>query len=123
MRAIRRFLEAVEEEQVLFPSYPQGRSELESNANGSKTKATATRNGASRVGLGRTTQRSRRQKRPLRHNNKRRRKNRSAATEVHSAEARRLLRKAVLGTRAPQEQTRSGRIDTARRRIAETGGR
>jgi hypothetical protein len=119
-RAIRRFLEAVKEEQVLFPSY-QGRSGPEpSSANGSKTEATAARNGASRDGRGGRTPRSR-QKRLLPHNNKRRRF--SAVSEVHSAEARRLLRKAVLGTRAPQIPKRSsGRVKTTRR-IARIGGR
>jgi LysM repeat protein len=123
-RAIRRFLEAVEREQVLFPSY-QGRHGLEPSANGSKSQPTPTTNGASharRTEPGRLTKRST-QKRLPPHSDKRRRC--SADTEVHSSEARRLLRKAVLGTRAPQDQRRrsnSGRIYTTRR-ITGIGGR
>jgi hypothetical protein len=84
----------------------------ESSANGSKAEANATQKGASPVGPGGITQR-RRQTRPLPRN-----KRRSAATEVHSAEARRALRGAVLRTRA--WAPRNGRLKTARR-IAEGG--
>ena len=124
-RAIQRFLEEVEREQVLFPSYHQGRPGLEPSANGSKSQPTPTTNGASharRTEPGRIAKRST-QKRLPPHNDNRRRY--SADTEVHSAEARRLLRKAVLGTRAPQYQRRrttSGRINTTRR-ITGIGGR
>jgi hypothetical protein len=110
-RAILRFLAAVEEEEAVYQGY-QGPS-----ANGSKAEATAKENGASRVGPQRII-RKRRQERPLPHN---KRRGKSAATEVHSAEARRLLRKAVLRTRA-RKPRRSGRIKTTRR-IAGVGGR
>jgi LysM repeat protein len=110
-RAIQRFLAAVEEEEAVYQGY-QGPS-----ANGSKAEATAKENGASRVGPQRII-RKRRQERPLPHN---KRRGKSAATEVHSAEARRLLRKAVLRTRA-RKPRRSGRIKTTRR-IAGVGGR
>lgn len=136
--AIRRFLVALGEEEAVYPGY-QSRyhahsedfdlrsnvpwwpassgTRLEPSANGAQAAATATKNGASRVGLGWTSQR-RRQERPFPRNKRRRR---LAATEAHSAEARRLMRKAVLRTRA-RKLRKCGRIKTTRR-IAGIGGR
>ncbi len=80
----------------------------EPSANGSKAEANATQKGASPVGPGGITQR-RRQTRPL----PRTKRRRSAATEAHSAAARRLWRGAVLENRA-QKPRRTRRTRTAR---------
>jgi hypothetical protein len=98
-------------------------SEPEPATNGSKAQATAAQVGANHVvGLGGMAQKRRRQL--TSRDAKKRRRSSSSAAEVHSTEARRVLRGAVLRTRAAREPTRrrNGRANAAAWRRPSSGG-